>query len=448
MFENETDDSVGPEVVANPVDWSLIRARFGLAVVALVLFAAVGLVLTFSVKMYLTASGSSTAQTTGPANSSVSVQRPAAGPVATVAILTSGTPLNERSGPSTYNAVRGHLADGAMVGVMCQVFGQTLTGPVTTSAWWEVDSRGFYISDAYIAWSSTRPTVPWCGVNSDRAVTATARVDSTGLSVRTGPSVDDTKVGSKVNGAELTVVCRVWGQTVSGVEGRTAAWSKLTTGQYVSEAFVHWAPEQPFMPWCGEAPRSVPPSTTAAFIKQAVAPAQASMERYNVPASVTIAQAILESGTGASALTRVDHAVFGMKCFGDPGPVAVGCRSYGTHECGSNGKCYSTSASFRAYKTDADSYKDHGLMLSTLSRYQPTFAFTNDPDKFAQALQKAGYATSPKYATNLISVMKRYNLYQYDRPKPQMCPHASTADIAFADDAGLGLSSSPCFAKP
>ena len=307
---------------------------------------------------------------------------------------------------------------------------------MTTSAWWEVDSHGLYISDAYIAWSSTRPTVPWCGVNTDRAVTATAHVDSTGLSVRVGPSVNDRKVGTQPNGAMLTVVCRTWGETVSGVEGRTAAWSKLATGDYVSDAFVHWSPEQPFMPWCGEAPRTVPPATTNAFIKQAVAPAQASMARYDVPASVTIAQAILESGSGDSTLTRIDHAVFGMKCFGDPGPVAVGCRSYGTHECNSNGKCYSTSASFRAYKTEADSYADHGLMLSTLPRYQPTLAYTDDPDKFAEALQKAGYATSPKYAANLISVMKRYNLYQYDRSAlaPHPCSHVRTTAVASTDD--------------
>ncbi len=249
--------------------------------------------------------------------------------------------------------------------------------------------------------------------------------------MRVGPSVSDRKVATERNGAMLTVVCRTWGETVSGAEGSTTAWSKLATGDYVSEAFVHWSPEQPFIPWCGEAPRSVPPATTAEFIKQAVAPAQASMNRYDVPASVTIAQAILESGSGASTLTRIDHAVFGMKCFGDPGPVAVGCRSYGTHECGSNGKCYSTSASFRAYKTETDSFTDHGLMLSTLQRYQSMFTFTNDPDKFAQALQKAGYATSPKYAANLISVMKRYNLYQYDRTAsaPPTCLRAGTIDV-------------------
>ncbi|HEY1486582.1 MAG TPA: sporangiospore maturation cell wall hydrolase GsmA, partial [Micromonosporaceae bacterium] len=371
--------SANPVATDDAVDWARIRTRFGRSAVSLLLLTAGILGLTYSFKIYLAAAGNS--GPTVPAASSAGAKRPHTGPIATVAILTSsGHPLDERSGPSTDSAVRGHLADGAKVGVMCQAFGQKVTGPVTTSPWWEVDSHGLYISDAYIAWSSKRPTVPWCGVNSDRAVTATARVDHTGLSERVGPSVTDRKVGSEPNGAVLTVVCRSWGETVSGVEGRTAAWSKLANGDYVSEAFVHWSPEQPFLPWCGEAPRIVPPASTKAFIKLAVAPAQASMDRYGVPASVTIAQAILESGSGASTLTQIDHAVFGMKCFGDPGPVAVGCRSYGTHECSSNGKCYGTSASFRAYKTEADSFTDHGLMLSTLSRYRPTLAYTYDPN--------------------------------------------------------------------
>ncbi|HEX5144678.1 MAG TPA: sporangiospore maturation cell wall hydrolase GsmA, partial [Mycobacterium sp.] len=194
-------------------------------------------------------------------------------------------------------------------------------------------------------------------------------------------------------------------------------------GRYVSDAFVRWSPEQPFIPWCGQAPQSVPPATRAAFINQAIGPAQASMKRYGVPASVTIAQAILESGTGASTLTRVDHSLFGMKCFGSPGPVALGCRDYATHECNTNG-CWSTSASFRAYGTQAQSFADHGLMLASLSRYDAAFAYTYQPDKFAQALQTGGYATSKSYAKNLITLMKQYNLYRYDLKPPKPVSNA------------------------
>ena len=160
-----------------------------------------------------------------------------------------------------------------------------------------------------------------------------------------------------------------------------------------------------------------PPANTREFIARAVAPARESMRRFRVPASVTIAQAILESGSGRSTLTRLDHSLFGMKCFGGPGPVAIGCHRYSTHECDTHG-CYATHASFRAYRTEADSYIDHGLALTTLARYRPALAYVGDPDRYALALQQAGYATSPTYAKNLISLMRRYNLYRYDHPAP------------------------------
>jgi len=333
-------------------------------------------------------------------------------------VRTGGVALAERSGPSTYNPVRGHIADGATIGVRCQVFGQQVTGTVTTSAWWELDVHGLYIADAWIDWRRARPAVPWCGANTRRPVTATATVGSDGLSVRSAPTTGATQAGVIPAGALLSVVCRQWGQVVSGAEGATASWSRLGQGRYVSDAFVHWSPEQPFIPWCGQAPQTVPPATRAAFITQAIAPAQAGMKRYGVPASVTIAQAILESGTGVSMLTRVDHSLFGMKCFGTPGPVAIGCRDYATHECDPHG-CYPTHASFRTYQTQAQSYTDHAQMLASLARYRPAFAYTYQPDKFAQALQTGGYATSKSYAKNLIALMKLYNLYRYDLKPPK-----------------------------
>jgi uncharacterized protein YraI len=337
---------------------------------------------------------------------------------ASAAVRTDGGPLSERSGPSTYSPVRGHIADGATVTLLCQVYGQRITGAVSTSDWWEVDAHGLYVSDGWLVFTPKRPTVPWCGASTHRPVTATVHVGDDGLSVRTGPEVDTTKVGTLTNGVPATVACRAWGDTIAGAEGTTAYWAMLTDGRYVSEAYLHWAPDQPFLPWCGEAPQTVPPATASAFIASAVKPAQASQDRYDVPAAVTIAQAILESGWGASTLTRVDHSLFGMKCFGTPGPVALGCRDYGTHECDTSGHCYATSASFRVYQSETQSFQDHGLMLATLPRYQPAFVYENQPDKFAQGLQSAGYATSTRYAKNLIALMTKYNLYQYDLKPP------------------------------
>ena len=333
--------------------------------------------------------------------------------VGTVTVRTLGDTLNERSGPSTWYAVHGVFGNGARVGVVCQAWGQQLSGTVSTSAWWLVDARGWYISEAFVAWDAGRPVVPWCGVYTHRAVRATVRVaGGATLSVRAGPAIGQRQTAVLSNGAPVVVACRVWGQPVDGRVADTPVWDRLAGGGYVADGFVAWSPRQPAMPWCGQAPQSVPPASRPAFIAAAVPGARAGMARYRVPASVTIAQAILESGAGASTLFRMDHNVFGMKCFGNPGQVAIGCRSYGTFECEPG--CANTHASFRAYTDIADSFVDHGQMLATLARYKPCFAYTHDPDRFAQALQNAGYATDPHYARSLIRLMQQYNLYRYD----------------------------------
>lgn len=373
--------------------------------------AAVVTLLVVAVQLVLPSDVAPAARTAGAAKTVRLVPPP---PAVAASVRTSGDTLAERSGPSTYNAVKGQLANGATVSVLCQVYGQSVTGPAGTSAWWELDTNGRYVSDGWLEFAPKRPTIPWCGADTDRPVTATVQVGDDGLSMRTGPSTGDAKVGTLTGGTQAIVACRSWGDSITGAVGTTAYWAKLTNGRYVSEAYLHWAPDQPFLPWCGEAPQSVPPATQGEFIAAAVKPAQASQKTYKVPASVTIAQAILESGWGASTLTRVDHDLFGMKCFGNPGPVALGCRDYGTHECNPNGHCYGTSASFRVYQSEAQSFADHGQMLASLDRYDPAFVYENQPDKFAQGLQAGGYATSTTYARNLIALMKKYNLYQYD----------------------------------
>lgn len=158
----------------------------------------------------------------------------------------------------------------------------------------------------------------------------------------------------------------------------------------------------------------MPAATPAQFIARVAEPARAGMRQYRVPASVTIAQAILESGWGGSGLTRRDHNFFGIKCFGSPGTIAVGCRSYATSECGSSG-CYRTSAQFRAYRHATDSFADHGRFLVVNDRYRNAFNYTSNPDRFAVEIHKAGYATSPTYAQNLTKIMKQYDLYRFDR---------------------------------
>ena len=133
-----------------------------------------------------------------------------------------------------------------------------------------------------------------------------------------------------------------------------------------------------------------------------------------MPTSVTIAQAIHESGWGRSGLNRDGNSYFGMKCFGSPGIIATGCRPYATTEC-SQESCYGTRASFRIYTNVWASFKDHGLALATLARYRKAFRYVNDPNRFAIEIHKAGYATGPTYAKSLIRIMKQYNLYRFDR---------------------------------
>ena len=153
--------------------------------------------------------------------------------------------------------------------------------------------------------------------------------------------------------------------------------------------------------------------TPAQFIAAAVAPAQQGQREFQVPASVTIAQAILESGWGKSGLTRNDHNFFGIKCFnGVSGPIANGCHSYATYECEPN--CLPTTATFRTYANATDSFRDHGRFLVVNDRYAPAFAYTKDADQFLYQIWKAGYATSPTYPQNVGGLMKQYNLYQYD----------------------------------
>ncbi|MEV0719734.1 sporangiospore maturation cell wall hydrolase GsmA [Asanoa sp. NPDC050611] len=332
----------------------------------------------------------------------------AAAPTATVA---AGGPLNLRSGPSTADTRTGSLADGSKVTVVCQEFGQQIAGTQRATPYWDRLSNGRYVSDGYLRWSPSRPTLPWCSAKG--ATISTVSSGGGRVNVRNGASTSNKLLGTLANGAKLAVECQVWGQKVTGHVRTTNAWNKLTDGRYVSDALVAYSKGLPTLPWCGQQPPTVPPSGAAQFIARVAKPAQLGFQKYKVPASVTIAQAILESGWARSYLTRRDHSYFGIKCFGSPGTIALGCRTYATQEC-ENGKCYDTTASFRAYKDATASFADHGYFLTVNDRYNNAFKYSNNPNQFAKEIHKAGYATSPSYANDLIKIMKSYDLYKYD----------------------------------
>jgi Mannosyl-glycoprotein endo-beta-N-acetylglucosaminidase len=235
---------------------------------------------------------------------------------------------------------------------------------------------------------------------------AVVRTAGGALSVRTGPGTSFDRVGTLAPGTPLTIACQAAGQRIRGRVSISSGWDLLAGGGYVSHAYVAGAPA---LPACATAA----PQDQAGYLA-AIAPLARTWARFSgIPASVTIAQAILESGWGRSDLGRLGNNEFGIKCFGGPGPVAVGCRTYGTSECGSGG-CAGTAAAFRVYANLADSFRDHDRFLRANSRYAAALAVRADPNAFATQLQLAGYATDPTYAAKLLGLMGEFNLYQFD----------------------------------
>jgi peptidoglycan hydrolase-like protein with peptidoglycan-binding domain len=158
-----------------------------------------------------------------------------------------------------------------------------------------------------------------------------------------------------------------------------------------------------------------PPATGDSFVDVAGPNAKASQEEFGVPASVTVAQAILESGRGESKLSTQAKNFFGIKCAnGSPGPIATGCVDFPTRECG-NGGCSTVTQSFRSYASMEDSFRDHGRLLKENKRFANAFNFTNDPKQFAREIHKAGYATDPNYSNLLIQLIDQNNLEQFDK---------------------------------
>jgi flagellum-specific peptidoglycan hydrolase FlgJ len=157
-----------------------------------------------------------------------------------------------------------------------------------------------------------------------------------------------------------------------------------------------------------------PPGATpeqARFILSAAEAARESKRATGIPASVTIAQAILESFWGGSRLSRENHNYFGIKAKEQPGTAGV--VWYDTWEV-LGGANVVVRAPFRAYNTMADSFVDHGRFFHQNPRYAAALAARDDPKEFARAINRAGYATDPAYSAKLIGFMDRFNLYAYD----------------------------------
>lgn len=125
-------------------------------------------------------------------------------------------------------------------------------------------------------------------------------------------------------------------------------------------------------------------------------------EEYGIPASITLAQGLLESAAGRSTLARVGNNHFGIKCHkGWKGATML-------RDDDTRGEC------FRVYATPEESFKDHSLFLKR-PRYSPLFNLdVTDYQGWAKGLRECGYATDPNYAARLIAIIERYSLYSYD----------------------------------
>lgn len=166
--------------------------------------------------------------------------------------------------------------------------------------------------------------------------------------------------------------------------------------------------------------RAVAPST---YISATVEAAQGVQRDYRVPASVAMAQSILESGWGDSSLTRDHNNYFGIKCTAQVSPHQAGCVSLRTMEYYSSGATYITDG-FRTYDSALHSFRDYGRLLTSLSRYANAFRYTDNPDQFIREVAQGGYATDPSYADKVIGIMRQYNLYQYNALPVQAAPVA------------------------
>ncbi len=127
-------------------------------------------------------------------------------------------------------------------------------------------------------------------------------------------------------------------------------------------------------------------------------------KKYGIPASITLAQGILESGSGNSKLARKAKNHFGIKCHKGWNGKTFHMDDDAKNEC------------FRKYKKVEDSYNDHSKFLTQRGRYSFLFDYkTTDYKKWAYGLKKAGYATNPKYPQLLIKIIEKYNLDKYDK---------------------------------
>lgn len=139
------------------------------------------------------------------------------------------------------------------------------------------------------------------------------------------------------------------------------------------------------------------------YIEQFKETAKNNMKEFGIPASITLAQGILESGAGTARLSVQANNHFGIKCHKEWQGDQIFHDDDAIDEC------------FRKYNDPSESFRDHALFLSTRKYYVQLFTLEKDNYKaWAKGLKDAGYATDPKYPDKLISLIERYQLHRFD----------------------------------
>ena len=148
--------------------------------------------------------------------------------------------------------------------------------------------------------------------------------------------------------------------------------------------------------------------TSLQYIDRYKAIAIQEMNTYGIPASITLAQGLFESGSGNSELARVANNHFGIKCTSDWKGKSYYRDDDNANDC------------FRVYTKPEDSFRDHSEFLKRKNYIKLFELDKNDYHGWAYGLKKAGYATNPQYPTILIGIINKYNLNQYDSPEGEI----------------------------
>jgi flagellum-specific peptidoglycan hydrolase FlgJ len=164
-----------------------------------------------------------------------------------------------------------------------------------------------------------------------------------------------------------------------------------------------------------------------AYIEKYKEVAKDNMMRTKIPASITLGQAILESGAGTGPLSVQANNHFGIKCHKEWTGPSISYTDDAENEC------------FRKYQDPSESFRDHSYFLTSRPRYEPLFQLRNDDYiEWAKGLKSAGYATDPKYPDKLIGLIEKYQLNKYDAEvlgKDFLAPAIAKKEIVYSEDS-------------